>query len=167
MIKSQNQIRVETGSSSMSDLVFLLLIFFMLTSTLISPNAVKLFLPESNNKTMAKESVTVYISDLGGTVTPDQQQGAAATSPLSRCQFQIDETPLTASVGSDLVEEMKTVLFTELNRLAPGDAEAGVFVRADQTVDVQYIVNVIDAVNQLNKENDTKHKVVLGTQQKQ
>lgn len=156
MIKSQNQIRIESGSSSMSDLVFLLLIFFMLTSTLISPNAVKLFLPESNNKTMAKESVTIYISDLGG---------ASDGSELSRCQFQIDETPLTASMGQDLVDEIKSVLSVELDRLAPGDAEAGVFVRADQTVDVQYIVNVIDAVNQINKENDTKHKVVLGTQQ--
>ena len=140
----------------MSDLVFLLLIFFMLTSTLISPNAVKLFLPESNNKTMAKESVTIYISDLG--------PGDEATA-LSRCQFQIDETPLSATTGEELVGEMKGVLLTELDRLAPGDAEAGVFVRADQTVDVQYIVNVIDAVNQINKEQDTKHKVVLGTQQ--
>lgn len=140
----------------MSDLVFLLLIFFMLTSTLISPNAVKLFLPESNNKTMAKESVTVYISDLGGAVDE---------STLARCQFQIDETPLTASVGSELVDEMKEVLINELDRLAPGDPEAGVFVRADQTVDVQYIVNVIDAVNQINKDHGTKHKVVLGTQQ--
>lgn len=156
MIKSQNQIRIETGSSSMSDLVFLLLIFFMLTSTLISPNAVKLFLPESNNKTMAKESVTIYISDLGG---------SADESALSRCQFQIDETPITASMGPELVDEMKSVLSAELDRLAPGDAEAGVFVRADQTVDVQYIVNVIDAVNQINKEQETKHKVVLGTQQ--
>lgn len=157
MIKSQNQIRIETGSSSMSDLVFLLLIFFMLTSTLISPNAVKLFLPESNNKTMAKESVTVYISDLNMPV----EEG----SVLSRCEFQIDETPLAAQTGKELVDEMKSVLTAELERLAPGDAEAGVFVRADQTVDVQYIVNVIDAVNQINKEQDTKHKVVLGTQQ--
>ena len=157
MIRSQNKIQIETGSSSMSDLVFLLLIFFMLTSTLISPNAGKLFLPESNNKTMAKESVTVYISDLG--------LGGDENSPLSRCQFQIDETPLTATMGPDLVDEMKTVLISELDRLAPDDAEAGVFVRADQTVDVQYIVNVIDAVNQINKEKETKHKVVLGTQQ--
>jgi biopolymer transport protein ExbD len=141
----------------MSDLVFLLLIFFMLTSTLISPNAVKLFLPESNNKTMAKESVTVYISDLG----------KSEAEQLGRCQFQIDDTPLTASAGTELIDEMKSVLEAELQRFAADDPEAGVFVRADQTVDVQYIVNVIDAVNQLNKENDTKHKVVLGTQQSQ
>ena len=58
---------------------------------------------------------------------------------------------------------MKSVLVGELGKMAPGEAEAGVFVRADQTVDVQYIVHVIDAVNQINKEQNTKHKVVLGT----
>ena len=98
--------------------------------------------------------MTVYISDLGG-----NDEGSA----LTRCQFQIDETPLTATAGTELVDEMKNVLVTELGAMAPGDTEAGIFVRADQTVDVQYIVNVIDAVNQINKENNTKHKVVLGT----
>ncbi len=48
--------------SSMSDMVFLLLIFFMLTSTLVAPNAIKLLLPTSNSKTMSKQSVTVYIN---------------------------------------------------------------------------------------------------------
>lgn len=49
--------------SSMSDLVFLLLIFFMLTSTLVSPNAIKLLLPSSSSKTVAKQTLTVYIND--------------------------------------------------------------------------------------------------------
>jgi len=48
--------------SSMSDIVFLLLIFFMLTSTLVAPNAIKLLLPSSQSKTMSKQSVTVYIN---------------------------------------------------------------------------------------------------------
>ena len=47
----------------MSDLVFLLLIFFMLTSTLVAPNAIKLMLPSSNSKTMAKQTVTVYVNE--------------------------------------------------------------------------------------------------------
>lgn len=141
----------------MSDLVFLLLIFFVLTSTLISPNAVKLFLPESNNKTMAKESVTIYIQDLG--IPSEEING------LNRCQFQIDDTPINASAGESLVTELKDVLSSELSMQSAGDTAAGVFVRADMTVDVQYIVNVIDAVNQLNNENGTKHKVVLGTKQ--
>ncbi len=48
--------------SSMSDMVFLLLIFFMLTSTLVAPNAIKLLLPSSNSKTMSKQTVTVYVN---------------------------------------------------------------------------------------------------------
>lgn len=53
---------VEFSTSSMSDLVFLLLIFFMLTSTLIAPNALKLLLPKSNNQTPAKPLVSVSIN---------------------------------------------------------------------------------------------------------
>ncbi len=56
--------KVESGFSmaSMSDLVFLLLIFFMITSTLVSPNALKLLLPQSSNQTNAKPLTTVSIS---------------------------------------------------------------------------------------------------------
>lgn len=62
-IKSRIKRGVEFNMASMSDLVFLLLIFFMITSTLISPNAIKLLLPSSKSKTMAKQNVTVYIND--------------------------------------------------------------------------------------------------------
>ena len=93
--------------------------------------------------------------------------GGAGAADLTHCQFQIDETPLGATDGETLVDEIKSVLNSELAAKAQGDGEAGVFVRADQTVDVQYIVYVIDAVNQLNKELGTKHKVVLGTTQPQ
>lgn len=51
------------STASMSDLVFLLLIFFMLTSTLVAPNAIKLLLPSSNSKTMSKQTVTIYINE--------------------------------------------------------------------------------------------------------
>ena len=62
-IKTRNKLGVSFNSSSMSDLVFLLLIFFMLTSTLVAPNAIKLLLPQSNSKTMARQTVTVYINE--------------------------------------------------------------------------------------------------------
>lgn len=62
-IKSRFKKGVEFNMASMSDLVFLLLIFFMITSTLISPNAIKLLLPSSKSKTIAKQNVTVYIND--------------------------------------------------------------------------------------------------------
>ncbi len=48
--------------SGMTDIVFLLLIFFMITSTLIAPNALKLLLPQSNNQTQANPITTVSIT---------------------------------------------------------------------------------------------------------
>ena len=48
--------------ASMTDIVFLLLIFFMVTSTLVAPNALKLLLPQSNNQTAAKPITTISIT---------------------------------------------------------------------------------------------------------
>ncbi len=48
--------------SGMTDIVFLLLIFFMITSTLIAPNALKLLLPQSVHQTIANPITTVSIT---------------------------------------------------------------------------------------------------------
>ena len=136
MIRSQNQIRIETSSSSMSDLVFLLLIFFMITSTLISPNAVKLLLPESQSKTMAKQNVTVYIDE--------------------GYNFYVGETAVESS-------ELEPMIAAGIET---GVDDACVVLRADKTVPVQYVVTVIDAVNAINTTHNTKHKVILATKPK-
>ncbi len=60
-IKSRNKIDSSFSMASMSDMVFLMLIFFLTTSTLINPNALKLLLPKSTNQTTAKAGVTVSI----------------------------------------------------------------------------------------------------------
>ena len=51
--------------SSMTDIVFLLLIFFLVTSTLVNPNALKLLLPKSTGQVGAKATVSVSIKDWG------------------------------------------------------------------------------------------------------
>lgn len=61
-LKKRNSINASFSMSSMTDIVFLLLIFFMVTSTLIAPNALKLLLPQSNNQTQAKPLTTVSIT---------------------------------------------------------------------------------------------------------
>lgn len=61
-LKTNSRPSIEFSMASMSDLVFLLLIFFMITSTLIAPNAIKLLLPKSNSQTEAKPLVTVSIN---------------------------------------------------------------------------------------------------------
>lgn len=136
MIKSRNKINIEMSSSSMSDLVFLLLIFFMITSTLISPNAVKLLLPAaSNSKTMAKQNVTVYI---------DENQN-----------YQVGDVPAdSASLQSLIASGIDTV------------QNACVVLRSDRSVPVQRVVTVIDAVNAINEQYGTQHKVILATASK-
>lgn len=121
--------------ASMSDLVFLLLIFFMITSTLISPNAIKLLLPNSSSKTMAKQNVTVYIND--------------------QFNFYLDKRKVEE-------QNLEVVLAQALQAYDQGT----VVLRSDKTVPVQYVVSVIDAVNQINKGRLTKHKVILATKPK-
>ncbi len=61
-IKSKNKVSTNFSMSSMTDIVFLLLIFFVITSTLISPNALKLLLPKSSSKTLSKQTISVSIT---------------------------------------------------------------------------------------------------------
>lgn len=134
-IKTRNKINVTFNSSSMSDLVFLLLIFFMLTSTLVAPNAIKLLLPSSSSKTMAKQTVTVYINDL--------------------FQYYVEETPVAD-------EELASSIRAKI----AGQADATIVLRSDKSVPVQYVVNVIDAVNDINNATQQNHKVILATSPK-
>ena len=134
-IKTRNKIGVSFNTSSMSDLVFLLLIFFMLTSTLVVPNAIKLLLPSSSSKTMAKQTVTVYINDL--------------------YQYYVEEIPVTDDE-----------LANAINAKIAGENDATVVLRSDKSVPVEYVVNVIDAVNDINNATGQNHKVILATSPK-
>jgi len=52
----------EFSMASMTDMIFLLLIFFMITSTVVVPNAIKVLLPQSSHQTSAKPLTRVTIS---------------------------------------------------------------------------------------------------------
>ena len=60
-IKRRTKVDSSFSMSSMTDIVFLLLIFFLVTSTLVNPNALKLLLPKSTNQVSAKATVSVSI----------------------------------------------------------------------------------------------------------
>lgn len=136
-IKTHNKRITEFNISTQADMVFLLLIFFMITSTMVSPNAIKLLLPQSTSKVMAKQNFEIYI---------DQD-----------LEYAIKE-------GKDLMaveENMLDAIIAE--RLIQYDSSATVVVRADKSVPVQNIVYVIDAVNEVNNSYNRKHKVILAT----
>lgn len=50
-LKKKNKVSAAFSMSAMTDIIFLLLIFFMLTSTLVSPNALNLQLPGQSTDT--------------------------------------------------------------------------------------------------------------------
>lgn len=58
-------------------------------------------------------------------------------------------------------------LQTEIKAALAGQLDGTVVIRSDKSVAVQYIVNIIDAVNEINKDTDNKHKVLLATSNKQ
>lgn len=62
-IRGRNRITPEFSMSSMTDIVFLLLIFFMLASTLVTTNAIDILLPKASGKTENKKSVAVSITE--------------------------------------------------------------------------------------------------------
>lgn len=61
MIKRKTKAIDGFSMSSMTDIIFLLLIFFMLTSTIVAPNAIKVLLPEGKAQTQAKPLARVTI----------------------------------------------------------------------------------------------------------
>ena len=131
----RNKRDTQFSMASMSDLVFLLLIFFMLTSTLVAPNAIKLLLPNSSSKTMATQNVTVYINKARNIYVEDRRVEAS---------------------------NLENVIYSTIRN----NTDASVVLRSDKTATVQDIVVVIDAVNNINNNYGTKHKVILATKPK-
>ncbi|MBR0301153.1 MAG: biopolymer transporter ExbD [Bacteroidales bacterium] len=106
-IKRTTKVDATFSMSSMTDIVFLLLIFFLVTSTLINPNALKLLLPKSTGQVSAKPTVSVSIKDWGdGTYTYHINGNELAENGISQVEddlvglLQNEEDP-TFSIYSD------------------------------------------------------------------
>lgn len=100
--RRKNKVSAEFSMSSMTDLVFLLLIFFMLTSTLVTTSALDLILPKSSAQTVKQQDLSVSISkdlqfDVNGTVLARDQVEAAilravAGNPEAVVILRVDES---------------------------------------------------------------------------
>ncbi len=64
-LRGRNKISAEFSMSSMTDIVFLLLVFFLLTSPAITPNALDLILPKAQGKTSNVQKASVSITKDG------------------------------------------------------------------------------------------------------
>ena len=105
----------------MTDVIFLLLIFFMITSTIVFPNSIKVNLPQSNQQTAAKPLTRVLIDENMDYYT---SFGNEAPQPVTYDQLvqQLAETP-------------------------HHDTERYVALYADETVPYREIVKVLNVAN--------------------
>ncbi|UTW65145.1 biopolymer transporter ExbD [bacterium SCSIO 12643] len=128
-VKGRNKVSPEFNMSSMTDIVFLLLVFFIIASTMISPNGVDVLLPKGSTRTTKKNQVSVSI-------TKD----------------------LKYYVGQ------REVKFEQLERtlqsMLEGEEKPGFLLRPEETVDVQYVVSVMEIANR------NKYQMVLATRGK-
>ena len=62
-LRKRSELRAEVSTSSLNDIMFFLLLFFLIISTLVNPSVVKLNLPSSKkSQTMSKQTITVDVS---------------------------------------------------------------------------------------------------------
>ena len=105
-LKRNTKVDAQFAVSSMTDIVFLLLIFFLVTSTLINPNALKLLLPKSTGQVNAKATVSVSIKDWGEDVYTYHLNGSEDPLPYDEVEIGLidllsqEEDP-TFSIYSD------------------------------------------------------------------
>jgi len=116
-LKRRNRINATFSMSSMTDIVFLLLIFFMVTSTLVAPNALKLLLPQSNSQTAAKPVTTISI-------TKELQYFINDDGAVKRVAFQEIEPFLAQRFG--------------------GQEDAYISLHAEKTVPIEEVVKVMN-----------------------
>ena len=135
-IKSRHSKKMEPNMSSMSNLVFLLLIFFVITSTLVSPNMIRVDLPSSEaGQQNVKRNLEVYVDSLHVFhVNPADAQDPGTTS--------LDTLGAQLRVAMDQDETEQHV----------------VILRADRDVPVQCMVDMMGVVATLNKEREALDK---------
>lgn len=111
--------QAEMHSSALNDILFILLLFFLIVSTLANPNVIKLSLPKAKSNTKARQTVVVSINQ-------------------NREYF----------VGTNRVpfERLKETL---IPALANEDVEPTVVINAEKSVPVEDVVNVMEIANDL------------------
>lgn len=117
-LKKRNKVNASFSMSSMTDIVFLLLIFFMVTSTLIAPNALKLLLPQSNNQTAAKPITTISIT--------------------ANLKYYINDDSKVKQVSFNEIEPFLK------NKYGNGNDDIFISLHADQTVPINEVVKMMN-----------------------
>jgi biopolymer transport protein ExbD len=128
-LKRKRDTETRVYTDSLSDIMFFLLLFFLIISTLVNPSVIQLMLPKASANIQKMNKQTINIS---------------VTKEL---QYYLNDKPI-------LLENIKP----EIEKMSVISQEATVIIRADQSITVQQLVNLLDIGNQL------KVKMILATQ---
>ncbi len=122
-LKRRNKVEATFSMSSMTDLIFLLLLFFVMASTMSSPNDIKINLPQSRAKTTTKQVVAkVNIDNLGN---------------------------YSVAVGKKKAQPIEAdQLEAYLMQLQAQDSTTYIALHADQDIAYKEVVHVLDIANQ-------------------
>ena len=140
-IKRSSKIDSSFSSSSMTDLIFLLLVFFIMATTLINPNnAVKLTLPSSSSSEGDPSIITLSI--VGDSSSPSVFQYV-----INRGEKYTD------------INEVESALRQHYSEYSdrPMEERPYISLRCDEKVTVDVLVDVIDLTR------EQKYKMVLAT----
>ena len=116
-IRSKNKVNTNFNMSSMTDIVFLLLIFFIIASTLISPNALEVLLPKSSS-------------------APGPEKQTVNVSITEELKYYVNKEEVTE-------EEIESQLLV----LVEGEEEPGIILRAEKSVPIENVVIIMDIAN--------------------
>ena len=92
-LRGRNKISPEFSMSSMTDVVFLLLIFFMLTSPVITPEALDLILPKAKGKTTNKQTLSVSITKDLQTYINSERISSSSLEAILKSRLAGEEDP--------------------------------------------------------------------------
>ena len=121
-LKQRFNIETNFSMASMTDVIFLLLIFFMITSTIVVPNAIQVLLPRSQQQAQAKPITRV-------TIDQDLNYYVANANERERLVAFEEITPFLQSVYS-------------------ADPDIFVALYADESVPYREILRILDIANQ-------------------
>ncbi len=92
-LRSRNKVSADFSMSSMTDIVFLLLIFFMLTSPTITPEALDLILPKAKGKSTNVQSISVSITKDLQFYVDAERVSSSALEGILKTRLAGEETP--------------------------------------------------------------------------
>jgi biopolymer transport protein ExbD len=118
-LRKRQRVHAEVSTGALNDIMFFLLLFFLIISTLVSPNVIKLLLPNAaSGKAVSKGTITLSVNQ--------------------DYQYFINNQPI-------VYENIES----ELLRVASSINEPTVVLKVDKTIPVQNLVDLLDIGNRL------------------